>query len=84
MLMYNLLLLLLIVVSVNIVLSVILGLCFGTFWLCLWWCYGIPVFSVLLSTLTLGFVIAGITMYGWIGMQHVIYCQCLVYIYIYI
>jgi hypothetical protein len=26
------------------------------------------VFSVLLTTLTLGFVIAGITAYGWIGM----------------
>lgn len=58
--------------AVNIVLSVILGLCFGTFWLCLWWCYGIPVFSVLLSTLTLGFVIAGITIYGWIGDVNVL------------
>lgn len=28
-------------------------------------------FSVLLATLTLGFVIAGIAAYGWIGMLHI-------------
>jgi hypothetical protein len=52
------------------VLSVLLGLCFGIFWLGLWWCYGIPVLSVLLATLTLGFVVAGTAAYGWLGMLH--------------
>lgn len=53
--------------SVNTVLSVLLGLCFGIFWLGLWWCYGIPLLSVLLATLTLGFVVAGTATYGWLG-----------------
>jgi hypothetical protein len=52
------------------VLSALLGLCFGIFWLGLWWCYGIPVLSVLLATLTLGFVVAGVATYGWLGMPH--------------
>lgn len=53
--------------SENVVVSVVLGLCFGIFWLGLWWCYGIPVLSVLLATLMLGFVVAGIATYGWLG-----------------
>jgi hypothetical protein len=60
----------LLIISANIVLSVLLGLCFGVFWLGFWWCYGIPVLSVLLATLTLGFVVAGTTAYGWLGTLH--------------
>lgn len=56
------------IISVIMVLSVLLGLCFGALWLGFWWCYGIPVCSVLLATLTLGFVVAAVAAYGWLGM----------------
>jgi hypothetical protein len=67
-------------ISVNIVLSVLLGLCFGIFWLGLWWCCGIPVLSVLLATLTLGFVVAGTVTYGWLGTLHLFTCKVLVHV----
>ncbi|PSN33848.1 hypothetical protein C0J52_24247 [Blattella germanica] len=50
-----------------IIFSVLLGMCCGSFWLSLWWYYGIPVCSVLLATMTLGFIIAGIFSYLWLG-----------------
>ncbi|XP_069679449.1 transmembrane 7 superfamily member 3-like [Periplaneta americana] len=53
--------------SVITVISVIMGLCFGILWLGLWCCYGIPVCSVLLATITLGFVVASIGAYAWLG-----------------
>jgi hypothetical protein len=33
------------------------------------------VLSVLLATLTLGFVVAGIAAYGWLGMLALTYCK---------
>ncbi|XP_041969552.1 transmembrane 7 superfamily member 3-like isoform X2 [Aricia agestis] len=44
--------------------SIISGLCFGAIWLCFWWFYGIPVFSVFLPTLNLGFLFASILYYS--------------------
>ncbi|KAJ9588268.1 hypothetical protein L9F63_018356 [Diploptera punctata] len=58
--------------SVTIMISVVLGMCFGILWYGLWWCYGIPVYSVLLATMTLGFIIAGIASYAWLGDANVL------------
>ncbi|CAB3359793.1 Hypothetical predicted protein [Cloeon dipterum] len=42
----------------HLAISVLIGAIFGTFWLSLWWFYGIPAISTLLITLTLGYLVA--------------------------
>ncbi|CAK1589072.1 unnamed protein product [Parnassius mnemosyne] len=47
--------------------AILSGLCFGAIWLLFWWFYGIPVFTVLLSTLNLGFLFAALLYFGMPG-----------------
>ncbi|XP_049937864.1 transmembrane 7 superfamily member 3-like isoform X2 [Schistocerca serialis cubense] len=44
--------------------SVILGMLFGIVWLLLWRCCGVPLISILLPSMTFGFLIASTSMYA--------------------
>ncbi|XP_039748199.1 transmembrane 7 superfamily member 3-like [Pararge aegeria] len=44
--------------------SVLSGMCFGAIWLSFWWFYGMPLFTVLLSTLNVGFLFSAIIYFG--------------------
>nr|CAD7264592.1 unnamed protein product [Timema shepardi] len=48
----------------NISVSVITGLLFGGVWIMVWWLCGIPLLSIILATLTLGFVFSAIVFFA--------------------
>ncbi|XP_066998733.1 transmembrane 7 superfamily member 3 isoform X3 [Anabrus simplex] len=43
------------------------GLGFGLLWLGFWLCFGIPILTVLLATLTLGYILASVAMFAGLG-----------------
>ncbi|KAF4531653.1 hypothetical protein B566_EDAN006584 [Ephemera danica] len=51
----------------HLIISVVIGIIFGGFWLCLWWFYAIPALSTVLVSLTLGYLVASITFFAGAG-----------------
>lgn len=54
--------------SGHVSLSVTMGLTFGGVWLAFWWFVGIPILSVLLVLLVLGYLLAAVVFFALLGM----------------
>ncbi|KAG8301285.1 Transmembrane 7 super member 3 [Homalodisca vitripennis] len=53
--------------STNVVLATVGGITIANFWLLLWWIIGSPLFSLIMATLSLGFLCASLVFYTPLG-----------------
>lgn len=54
-------------VTANVMLATVGGVTVGNFWLVLWWASGSPMLSLIMATLSLGFLVTCVLFYSALG-----------------